>query len=313
MPSPRTIPFTLLALIVLFVSGCGGCSGSVGSNRTPTPSPTASSSVQSHGIDPTLLAKAQAGDPDAERHVGWEYDKGKEVPQDFAKATMWYQKAAEQGNAKAQTNLGLMYEYGQGIPQDYAEALRWYRMAAEQGDAGAESELGLLYGRGKGVPQDYAQANAWFREAAEQGDATAQFNLGISYYSGIGLPPDHAQAAMWFRKAAEQGNTGAKEYLDKIQSENEGSKIRSYWPTTIRVDTDMDSFWLPDEERTCQTYPNDKGRIAVVACSQSGSHRRDHNIPVTFWGDPDRNTVSDWKCRREKGVLSDTFACRAID
>jgi hypothetical protein len=312
MPLPGKTLFALLALIALFASGCDGCSGSAGRNPTPTPTRTPPSSVQSNGIDPALLAKAQAGDPDAEHQVGSEYANGKDVSQDFAKAAMWYQKAAEQGNAKAQFNLGLLYENGQGVPQDFAKAAISYLMAAEQGDAGAEVNLGLLYGHGHGVLQDNAEANAWFRLAAAQGNATAQFDLGISYRDGLGVPKDRAQAAMWFRKAAEQGYARAKDDLDEIQRENEGSEIRSYWPTTIRVDTDMDSFWLPDEERTCQTYPNDKGRIAVVACNRSGSHR-DHNIPVKFWGDPDRDIVSDWKCRREKSIFSDTFVCRAID
>jgi hypothetical protein len=280
MPLHRNIPFALITLIALFVSGCDGCSGNGGSNRKPTPPPTVSSSFQSNGIDPALLAKAQAGDSAAEYQVGLEYDKGKEVPQDFDKAAMWYQKAAEQG------------------------------------DAGAEVNLGLLYGRGEGVPRDEAQANVWFRKAAEQGNATAQFDLGISYRDGKGVPQNYAQSAMWFRKAAEQGDARAKDDLDKIQSEiqseNKGSNSLSYWPTTIRVDTDMDSSWLADEERTCQTYPNDNGRIAVVACNQLGSHR-DRNIPVKFWGDPDRNISSNWKCRREKSIFSDTFVCRAID
>src|SRR5579863_2672255 len=85
---------------------------------------------------------------------------------------------------------------------------------------------------------------------------------------------------------------------------DEDAQAWSYWPTTIRVDTDMDSFWLANEERTCQTYPDDKGRIAVVACNAAGSHRH-HNIPVKFWGGVERNTISDWKCRRE----SDEFVC----
>ena len=84
--------------------------------------------------------------------------------------------------------------------------------------------------------------------------------------------------------------------------------LRSYWPTEIRVNSDMDSSWLRDEERICQTYPNGDGRIAVVTCDAPRSHT-EHNIPVTFWGDPNRNTVSDWKCRREAGG----FVCRAID
>jgi hypothetical protein len=89
---------------------------------------------------------------------------------------------------------------------------------------------------------------------------------------------------------------------------DEDAEMYSYWPSTIRVDTDMDSFWLPNEERTCQTYSDNKGEVSVVACNASGSHR-DHNIPVKFWGGIARNTVSDWKCRRE----GDQFVCRAID
>ena len=266
------------------------------------------SQSESRGIDPALLAGAERGDAKAQSKLGDLYYNGQGVPQDYTQAADWYRKAAEQGNAAAQAHLGFAYYKGQGVPLDYAQAATWSRKAAEQGNAGAKVTLGLLYGRGQGVPQNYAQANFWFQEAAEQGDATAQFNLGISYYDGIGVLKDHAQAALWFRKAAAQGNAGAQEKLDEILKEQQGNENLSYWPTTIRVDTDMDSFWLPDEERTCQTHPNDNGRIAVVACNPSGSHR-DHNIPVTFWGDPDRNTVSDWKCRRE----SDKFVCRAID
>ena len=89
---------------------------------------------------------------------------------------------------------------------------------------------------------------------------------------------------------------------------NSDAELSSYWPTKVRVDTDMDSFWLNREERTCETYPDAKGRVAVVACNASGSHR-DHNIPVTFWGGVDRNTVSDWRCERD----GDRFVCKAIN
>jgi type II secretory pathway pseudopilin PulG len=96
------------------------------------------------------------------------------------------------------------------------------------------------------------------------------------------------------------------EQLQKARDSN--AQGYSYWSTTLRVDTDMDSSWLADEERTCQTYPDDKGKVSVVGCNATGSHR-DHNIPVKFWGGVERNTVSDWKCRRE----GDEFVCRAID
>ena len=93
---------------------------------------------------------------------------------------------------------------------------------------------------------------------------------------------------------------------------DEDAQISSYWSTTLRVDTDMNSSWLPEEQRVCQTYPDAKGRVSSVRCSTS-SERATHNIPVVFWGGVNRNTVSDWKCTREKGLSEDRFVCRAID
>lgn len=101
--------------------------------------------------------------------------------------------------------------------------------------------------------------------------------------------------------------------LDRLKrAKDADAEAMSYWPTTLRVDTDMDSLWLPDEERTCLSYPDDKGKIASVACEPTGSHR-DHNIPVKFWGGVERDKISSWKCRREKDLSSDGFVCRAID
>jgi len=100
--------------------------------------------------------------------------------------------------------------------------------------------------------------------------------------------------------------------MEKHQHEqrrrDQEAELSSYWPTTLRVDTDMDSFWLNKEERTCQTLPDEKGRVSAVNCNSSESHKN-HNIPVRFWGGVDRNAVSNWKCTRE----GDDFVCRAID
>jgi len=84
----------------------------------------------------------------------------------------------EQGNASTQYNLGWMYDNGEGVPQDYEKAVKWYRLAAEQGYSLAQLGLGVMYDNGKGVPQDYQEAVKWYRRAAEQGNAAAQYNLG---------------------------------------------------------------------------------------------------------------------------------------
>src|SRR5208282_4845711 len=48
-----------------------------------------------------------------------------------------YRVGAEKGNASAQFSLGFMYEKGQGVPQDYVQAYMWFNLAAAQGTKGA--------------------------------------------------------------------------------------------------------------------------------------------------------------------------------
>ena len=61
------------------------------------------------------------------------YYNGEGIPQNYAKAVEWYQKAADQGDAVAQFNLGFCYENGQGVYKSKKEALKWYQKAADQG------------------------------------------------------------------------------------------------------------------------------------------------------------------------------------
>jgi len=81
---------------------------------------------------------------------------------------------AERGNAQAQTLLGFMYEYGRGVPQNYAEAAYWYRCAADQGHATAQYLLGLLYEKGRGIGQSDTRAYEWLILAAAHAPASSK-------------------------------------------------------------------------------------------------------------------------------------------
>lgn len=73
------------------------------------------------------------------------------------------------GSAHALGRLGFRYENGFGVPQNYIAAADLYRRGAERGDAFAQSRLGLSYDKGHGVPQDFILSYKWLDLAAARG------------------------------------------------------------------------------------------------------------------------------------------------
>ncbi len=143
----------------------------------------------------------------------------------YAKALALLHPLASQVMTNAQNNLGWMYEEGKGVTQDYQEAAKWYHLAAEQGYAAAQGNIGYFYHMGKGVVQDYKEAVKWYRLAAEQGDVDAQNNLGVMYVKGTGINQDYILARMWFNLAASKGDENAVESLERMAKEMKPSQI----------------------------------------------------------------------------------------
>jgi uncharacterized protein len=81
--------------------------------------------------------------------------------EDYVRASRILIPLAERGDPAAQAYLGFMFETGRGVPQNYTEAAMWYRRSAEQGFAAAQYSLGLLYDKGFGVPRNVVEANKW--------------------------------------------------------------------------------------------------------------------------------------------------------
>ena len=107
----------LLVLAALMLSSCGG----------PEEGPE-------EGSLEKTLAEANAGNVDAMLNLGFMYDHGKGVIQDFKEAVKWYRKAAELGHAKAMYSVGFMYANRRHVrQQDAVEAYAWWNVAAEKG------------------------------------------------------------------------------------------------------------------------------------------------------------------------------------
>ena len=156
--------------------------------------------------DKTFAAK---GDTAAMFHLGMYYCYGAGVPQDFAKAKEWLQKATDKGSTSAMLQLGMMYEDGTGVQKDPAKALALFRKGAQKGDAGAMNEMGIIYAEGIGVKKDMAAAVKNFKLAADHGSTEAMNSLALLYAKGEGIKKDVPAALQWLQKAADKGDVYA--------------------------------------------------------------------------------------------------------
>ena len=84
---------------------------------------------------------------------------------DYPAAARLLLPLAQHGNPQAQTYVGFMFQNGRGLPQNYVAASHWYRAASEQGVPVAQFMLGMMYDKGLGVPQDYVLAYKWLNVA----------------------------------------------------------------------------------------------------------------------------------------------------
>ena len=117
----------------------------------------------------------------------------------------------------AQNNLGWMYDKGLGVTQDYVEAVKWYRKAAEQGHADGQNNLGVMYLEGTGVDKNFDIAMVNFQKADAQGNMYAPWNLGRMYENGWGVQKNLDMAKQWYEKAAGRGHPNAKNKLEELK------------------------------------------------------------------------------------------------
>ncbi len=71
------------------------------------------------------------------------------------------EKSCADGNGNDCLHLGFLYEKGQGVEQNYIKAKEYYEKACALENADSCFNLGLLYGNGQGVKQNYVKAKEY--------------------------------------------------------------------------------------------------------------------------------------------------------
>ena len=139
-------------------------------------------------------------------NLGFLYEKGKGVEQSYSRAKEHYLLSAELNNSSALNSLGYFYENGYGGEKDYKKAMQYYESAAQMNNNDAFTNLGFLYEKGFGCEQDYTKAKEYYELAAEQNNPLALNNLGCLYEKGFGCEQDYTKAIYYYELAAEQNN-----------------------------------------------------------------------------------------------------------
>ena len=144
---------------------------------------------------------AARGNDDATNGFGFDYEYGRGVKANAARARDYYEMAARRGHLTAQYNLALLLSGTKLGKRDYAEARRWLDLGIERNYAAAYFSLGMMHDHGRGVPVNWAEARRLYERGAELGDPGATNNMGYLFQHGRAAPVDLKLAVQWYEKA----------------------------------------------------------------------------------------------------------------
>ena len=156
---------------------------------------------------------AKGGVVEAMTPMGYIYERGEVVPQDYSRARYWYEQAAKHDVGFAMQNLGFMYEYGNGVPKDQNKARGLLTRAANKGEVNAALMLAYDNFHGDGVPVNYNEAHKWYARAADANAPDGLYMMGYMYRDGLGVSANAVTARDWFRLASSAKNTLAMHSL----------------------------------------------------------------------------------------------------
>jgi TPR repeat protein len=173
--------------------------------------------------DPATLAKAQAGDAQAQYTVGDLYFSNNDSAH-AADAFAWMQKAAAQNLPVATGGLGMFYVVGFGTSADPEKGRALLEQANATGDDLAATNLAVFYVTGNGAtfPQDRQKAISYLQRPVADHNVSGEFDLGF-LLSQSDNAADQQKAMVLWQAAASAGNIMAASGLGNIY--NNGNHV----------------------------------------------------------------------------------------
>ena len=187
-------------------------------------------------------------------------------------AVKCFARSAEMGHSESQYGLGYCYEFGHGVEQDFQKAWEWYTKSAEANYSEAIYKLGICYEKGfHHIKPDYEKALKYYKLAENSRySSEIQLRYGILYYKGLGLEKDYAKAVELLEKHLynsifeEEALTILVECYEKgLGVEKNAEKVRKYQERLAKIadstDDEEDDEEDEDEEIRLYHYSEKKG------------------------------------------------------
>jgi len=148
--------------------------------------------------------------------LGWNYEFGRTVTRDYARAAVFYNQACEDATTGedmlACHFLGSAYSEGRGVSVNPVRAAQLYDRACQYGEGSGCNNLGSLIQEGRiGAGKDPASAAVLYDRACQLGNPSGCNNLGILHRRGYGVKRDRGRAKRLWKRACELGHRAACE------------------------------------------------------------------------------------------------------
>lgn len=123
---------------------------------------------------------ANSGLAEGQYNLGLCYMNAKGVSENYERGIYWFNRAARQGDAMSLYNIGMFY----ASVENYEKAVMCYQKAADKNLSEAEYSLAYCFESGQGTDKDMALAREYYRRAASHGSSEAKIEcsrLKIQY------------------------------------------------------------------------------------------------------------------------------------
>ncbi|MBU2980579.1 caspase family protein [Lentibacter algarum] len=161
-----------------------------------------------------FIALAETGDTRSLMNLAYMRLNPQDERFNLAEATDYIERAAKAGSPEAQYELAVQFETGKGVTQDSARALELYREAAAQNYPDALNDLGFFYYQGMlGLPTDPKTALVYFERAADQRHPQAMYNFAALIDDGLVPGKTPEDAARYIYQALRAGSSSVLRVL----------------------------------------------------------------------------------------------------